>query len=182
VIYVREVRGGSLPVATKNGRNYRLDELTKTKLREVDVTVIGIAMTFLDVHVNRAPITGRISFHHHFHGWFGSLRKPEMVFANERTTTVIETGPIQVAIVQIASRLVRQIVSFVHEGQDVNLGQRIGAIRFGSQVDLVLPLIPEIKIVVQAGARVHAGESMIALVEPDITEPLTAGRLKQEHH
>ena len=70
-------------------------------------------MSFLDVHVNRAPIAGRVRLRKHFPGRFGSLGKPEMVFENERATTVIERGGMEIAMVQIASRLVRQIAAFV---------------------------------------------------------------------
>ena len=165
VIYVRQARGGMLPVATKRGREIELEELTRTPLRHRDAVVVGIAMSFMDVHVNRAPIGGRIASQRHFAGSFGSLRLPEMVFANERMTTVIECDELQVAVVQIASRLVRQIVSFVHEGDAVVPGQRIGVIRFGSQVDLVLPLRPDVRVTVQPGIHVRAGQSVIARLE-----------------
>ena len=167
VLYVREARGGILPTASKHGREYPLEELTRTPLRHRDATVVGIAMSFLDVHVNRAPIGGRIALQRHFAGTFASLKKPEVVFQNERTTTVIERDGLQVAVVQIASRLVRQIVSLVKEGQDVVLGERIGVIRFGSQVDLVLPARPELRVVAHPGIRLRAGESVVALVTKD---------------
>ena len=86
-----------------------------------------------------------------------------MVFENERATTIIEQDELQVAVVQIASRLVRQIASFVREGQEVAVGQRIGVIRLGSQVDLVIPAREGLKVVVYPGARVRAGESIIAM-------------------
>lgn len=165
VVYVRESRNGTLPVATKQGQPYRLEELTKTPFDSRDAVVIGIAMNFLDVHVNRAPIAGRVSAQHHFPGLFGSLRRPEMIFWNERATTVIDGAGLQVAVVQIASRLVRQIVAFIRKGQEVSLGQRIGAIRFGSQVDLVLPARGDLQLAVKPGDRVVAGESIIATIE-----------------
>lgn len=162
VVYVRRATAGELPVSTKLGRNYRLDELTRTSLRSQDAVVIGISMSFLDVHVNRAPLAGRVTLLRHFPGRFGSLRQPEMVFENERATTVLERGDLQVAVVQIASRLVRGIVSFVEEGQAVTAGQRIGVIRFGSQVDLVLPDIEDLEVTVKPGDHVLAGSSVVA--------------------
>jgi phosphatidylserine decarboxylase len=162
VIYVLPSEQGMLPVSTKKGRKYSLVELTKTPLREKDAVVIGISMSFLDVHVNRAPIRGRVTLQRHFPGQFGSLRQAEMVFENERATTVIEGAKVQLAVVQIASRLVRQIVPFIREGQEVTLGQRIGLIRFGSQVDLVLPARKDLCIEVKPGQRLRAGESVIA--------------------
>lgn len=162
VIYVREARNGILPVSTKQGRNYTLHELTKTPLHMDDAVVIGIWMTLLDVHVNRAPIAGRIVLQRHFPGSFYSKKEPGMEFENERATTIIEREGLQVAMAQIASRLVRQIASFVREGQEVALGQRMGMIRFGSQVDLVLPAREDVKVIVQPGTRVRAGETIIA--------------------
>lgn len=175
VLYVRESRGGLLPVASKRGRPYTLRELTKTPLQQEDAVVIGIAMSFLDVHVNRAPVAGRVVLLKHVPGRFGSLRRPEMAFENERATTVIH-GALQgaefdVAVVQIASRLVRQIASFVHQGDEVRLGQRIGVIRFGSQVDLVLPKRPGLEVTVHPGERVVAGRSVLAVLRPMPEEP-----------
>ena len=170
IVYVRRSEGGKLPSSTKKGRDYDLVELTKTPLRTDDAVVIGIAMSFLDVHVNRAPISGRVRLRQHFPGRFGSLGRPEMVYENERATTVIERGDIEIAMVQIASRLVRQIASYVKVGEDVALGQRVGVIRLGSQVDVVLPARPDVLINVQPGQRVRAGESVLAVVGTD-TEP-----------
>jgi phosphatidylserine decarboxylase len=161
VVYVREARGGVLPVAAKRGQNFTLEELTKTRLRSDDAVIVGIGMSFLDVHVNRAPIGGRVTLRRHFPGLFGSLRLPEMVFRNERATTVIEHGAVQVAVVQIASRLVRQIAGYVGEGEEVAAGQRIGVIRLGSQVDVVLPAECA-DVTVGPGDRVRAGETIIA--------------------
>ena len=176
VIYVREASRGLLPVSSKLGRNYTLQELTKTSLQSDDALVIGIGMSFLDVHVNRAPIHGRVSFQRHFAGKFGSLRSAEMVFENERVTTVIEQDFLQLAVVQIASRLVRQIVSFVSENQEVQAGQRIGVIRFGSQVDIVLPARDDVRVLVMPGQRVRAGESVLAVFQPRVkTAPASAG-------
>jgi phosphatidylserine decarboxylase len=179
IIYVRKTRGGALPVTCKRGKNRMLLELTKTRLQTEDGIVVGIAMNFLDVHVNRAPISGRVSFQRHFPGQFGSLRLPEMIFENERMTTLIENSELQIAVVQIASRLVRQIASFVQVGASVTQGQRIGVIRLGSQVDLVLPRREGLEVLVTPGARVRAGESLIAVLEKQSNEP--AGKVLRSH-
>lgn len=164
VIYVRPVEPGQIPVANKHGRTYPLQELSQTALGDGGAVAIGISMNLSDVHVNRSPIGGRITLLKHVPGTFGSLRKPEMVFSNERTTTIIDAGDLQIAIVQIASRLVRRIVSFVSEGDTMRPGQRIGAIRLGSQVDLLIPAAKEISLSVQEGDRVVAGRTVMAVV------------------
>jgi phosphatidylserine decarboxylase len=173
VLYVRQSRDGSLPVSTKAGRSYTLLELTKTPLQMNEAVVIGVGMNFLDVHVNRAPIAGVIAARQHFRGLFGSLREPEMVFRNERMTTIIQRGDLQVAVVQIASRLVRQICSFVRDAEEVALGQRIGMIRFGSQVDLVMPLRRDLEVMVKPGDKLTAGQSIVAVLRAPIDEPRT---------
>ncbi|MFY9652163.1 phosphatidylserine decarboxylase [Trebonia sp.] len=171
VIYVRPVPPGEVPVASKRGRAASLRELRGTSLCDTGATAIGISMNLLDVHVNRAPVAGRVQLSERVHGTFGSLRNPEMVGSNERVTTVIEAGDLQVAIVQIASRLVRRIVSFVSEGDELRLGQRIGAIRFGSQVDLLVPAGTRITLAVQTGDRLVAGRTIVGVVagEPTAT-------------
>jgi phosphatidylserine decarboxylase len=166
VIYVRGVRGGVLPVSSKQGRHHQLRELTRTPLHTADAIVVGIGMSLLDVHVNRAAIGGCVSLQRRFPGGFASLRLPEAVFTNERMTTLIERGDLQVAIIQIASRLVRRITSYVRENQGIAAGQRIGMIRFGSQVDLVLPARKDLEVVVRCGDRVTAGESIVAVLRP----------------
>ena len=123
---------------------------------------VAIFLSPLDVHVNRAPIAGHVRLRRHFPGRFGSLGKPGMVFENERATTVIERPDIEIAVVQIASRLVRQIAAYVDVGETVAAGDRIGVIRLGSQVDVVLPVRPGLEIAVQPGQRVRAGESILA--------------------
>lgn len=166
ILYVRESRSGYLPVSTKLGRDYSLDELTRTSFASGDAVVIGIALSFLDVHVNRAPIAGRVTLLRRFPGGFRSLKRPEAVFENERVTFLIERDGLQVGVVLIASRLVRRIVSFVSEGREVALGERIGVIRFGSQVDVVLPLREDLRVAAEPGDRVTAAESVIAALEP----------------
>jgi phosphatidylserine decarboxylase len=165
VIYVRRSQAGTLPMANKHGRDYPVEALTRTPLEGGEAVVIGIAMSFLDVHVNRAPIGGEVTLRRHYEGEFRSLKRPEAAFENERATTVIARDGLELAVVQIASRLVRQIVSWVEVGDQVRLGQPIGMIRFGSQVDLVLPARMEVQIKVTPGHRVRAGESVLAVLD-----------------
>jgi phosphatidylserine decarboxylase len=164
VVYVREIQAGQLPEATKKGRSYQLRELSGTALGGGRVVAIGISMNLVNVHVNRAPLAGRVTLVRHIPGTFGSLRNPEMILSNERNTILIETTGLQVAIVQIASRLVRRIVTFTAEGDTVRAGQRIGAIRFGSQVDLLIPAIADIRVAVREGDHVVAGQTIVAVI------------------
>jgi len=162
VIYVKRSEQAQLPVATKHGRHCQISELLKTPFYSAEACVIGISMSLLDVHVNRAPIAGTVIFRQHFPGKFGSLRLAERILDNERATTIIQGGALQVAVVQIASRLVRQIVSYVKVTDQLALGERMGAIRLGSQVDVVLPIADGMRIQVRVGDLVRAGETVLA--------------------
>ena len=77
-------------------------------------------MSFLDVHVNRAPIAGRVRLRQHFPAAFSARSASQRWwYGNERATTVIERGDMEIAMVQIASRLVRQIASYVRVGENI---------------------------------------------------------------
>ena len=165
VVYVREARGGMLPVSSKLGRDYPLQELTKTPLATDDNIVVGIALSFLDVHVNRAPIGGRAVVKRHFPDGSARFGGPRWCSRTSAPRLVLERGELQIAVVMIASRLVRRIVTFVQEGEELAAGQRIGMIRFGSQVDVVLPLRDGLAVLVKPGDRVVAGETAIASLE-----------------
>lgn len=164
IIYIKKIEAGEVPLADKKGSRIHLSELTGTPLLSQGSFLIGICMNFLDVHINRAPIAGNVTKVVHIPGQFMSLRHPEGVIKNERQTVVFEEEKISVGIVQIASRLVRRIVSFVHVDEKVELGQRIGAIRFGSQVDVILPQSPSVIIKVKVGDVVRAGVTPLGYV------------------
>jgi phosphatidylserine decarboxylase len=165
VLYVRSIEGGCAPLVTKNGRDYCLNELTGTVVGGSAAYVIGIEMNFLDVHVNRCPISGEVKLLKHIGGNFISLRRDEAPFVNERLTTVIGNESLTIAIVQIGSRLVRRVESFLSVGEQVELGQRLGIIKLGSLVAVVVPQRGDVKIEVKPGDHVRAGTSVLARCE-----------------
>jgi phosphatidylserine decarboxylase len=165
VIYVKRIEKGRIPFSEKGGREFSLKDLVHYGVPSGGGYLIGILMTYLDVHVNRSPIGGKITLLKHIKGLFISLKQKEAVIRNERVFSVIDNGRFKVGIVQIASRLVRKIIPYVQEGQEVQKGQRIGMIRFGSQVDLILPDFPSLCIEVSPGEQVKAGTSIVAVVD-----------------
>ena len=162
IIYVRAIENGSSIVSTKGKRQFELTEILGTELLCEAQFLVGIDMNILNVHVNRSPIGGDVILQKRVEGKFLSLRRPESETTNERLTTFIDNGQFRVAVIQIASRLVRRIVSYVKEGDRVGIGQRIGIIRFGSQVDLVIPRLANLAVMVKPGDQVKAGLSIIA--------------------
>jgi phosphatidylserine decarboxylase len=170
VVYIWKIAEDSAPVVSKGGRNYQLKELTGTKLTTDAVRVVGVGMSFLDVHVNRCPISGRVTLTKHIAGRFMSLGKDEAPFVNERLTTVIENDVLTVAVVQIASRLVRCVQSYLKVGGAVSAGQRLGMIRLGSLVAIVFPDRDDVQVEVTPGDHVRAGISVLARFGVGVTK------------
>ena len=91
-----------------------------------------------------------------------SLRKEESPFVNARLTTIIENVSLSVAVVQVASRLVRRVESYLSVGGRVSAGQRLGMIRLGSLVAVIMPQRKDVRIEAKPGERVTAGVSVLA--------------------
>jgi len=122
---------------------------------------ISTFLSVLDVHINRAPVAGRIVRSVYVPGAFLNAASDKASEENERRSIVIQTPTgIEIAIVQIAGLIARRIVTFAHEGDTVGVGQRIGLIRFGSRVDVYLP--PGRAPIVAVGQRMIGGETVLA--------------------
>ena len=101
---------------------------------------VSIFLSVLDVHINRAPIAGKIIRSLYIPGQFMNAALDKASEENERRALVIESpAGVQIGVVQIAGLIARRIVTFAHEGDTVGAGQRFGLIRFGSRVDVYLP-------------------------------------------
>lgn len=164
VLYVKKIKPGDIPVSAKKGLPMKLSEFAETDILSRGIYLIGIAMSVMNVHVNRTPIAGKIHSIKRTPGKFISLKKEEALAENERVTTIIDNGRFKIGVIQIASRLVRRIVIYVREGEQVSFGQRIGKIKFGSQVDVVIPHMDFLKMNVKPGDDVTAGTSILAMV------------------
>lgn len=160
--YIRSIDESSYPVSSKGNECVKLAQPFLDILPDQKGYLIGIGMSFLDVHVTRAPIPGKISFCEHVKGSFMSLKKPEAVDKNERVNQVVKNTQYGVGIIHIASRLVRRIVTYVGQGDDVSLGQKIALITFGSQVDIIVPKLKGLHLAIRDGQQVFAGETIIA--------------------
>lgn len=160
VIYINRMEVDEIPISIKGRSFSKLEELVKTDLLKKPCWLVGINMTPFDVHKNCAPIDGKIILNQYFKGKFLSLKDKNALLENERNTYVIQGNNIKVGIVQIASKLVRRIDSYVKEGDIVKCGDWLGMIRFGSQVDIILPTECDIKV--KVGQQVYAGKTIIA--------------------
>ena len=123
---------------------------------------LSIFLNVFDVHVNRAPVAGTVKAVEYRKGDFMNAMKPESVINNEQTLVVIDAGGYEVSYKQIAGLLARRIVCTVKPGDRIERGQRVGMIKFGSRVDVLLPAdaVPQVK----PGVRVKGGSSILAVL------------------
>lgn len=130
---------------------------------------ISIFLSLFDMHINRAPVAGRITRSVYVPGAFLRASNDKASDDNERRALVIETpAGDEIAVLQIAGMISRRIVTFAGEGDTVGVGQRFGLIRFGSRVDIYLP---EGKSpLASVGQRMIAGETVIADLRSDEAE------------
>jgi phosphatidylserine decarboxylase len=137
-------------------------------LADGDYTRVSIFMSVFDVHINRAPITGRIARIAYVPGKFINADLDKASEDNERQHFLVEGADgLRIGFTQIAGLVARRILSFVREGDVVEAGQRIGLIRFGSRVDVYLPAGTSPKVLL--GQRAIAGETVIAEVGVEAT-------------
>jgi phosphatidylserine decarboxylase len=124
------------------------------------MTRISVFMNVFDCHVNRAPIAGRVVKMAYTPGLFLNAELDKASDDNERNALAIETSRGIVGVVQIAGLVARRIVPFIKQGDQLGTGERFGLIRFGSRVDVYLPL--GVKPLVSEGQTMFAGETVLA--------------------
>ena len=147
---------------------------------------ISIFLSVFDVHVNRSPISGLLTDVHYQKGQYLNAMNPASADRNEQNVvTVRGVGGVEVTFKQIAGLLARRIVFNCKQGDSVERGQRVGLIKFGSRVDVLLP--PEARILVKVGERVKGASSVLAalpeavivLAEPAVETIETVGILPE---
>ena len=161
-----------LVVAPGDGRIAAIERVrppAELALGDVPRLRISIFLSVFDVHINRAPVAGRIARSVYVPGSFLNAALDKASEDNERRVIVIATASgAEIAVVQIAGLIARRIVTFVNEGDSVGIGERFGLIRFGSRVDLYLP--PQHGALVAVGQRAVGGETVLADLKSDEPE------------
>lgn len=148
-------------IAPADGKVVVIEETTEIEFLKDKRIQVSIFMSPINVHVNRFPVGGKVTFSKYHPGLYLVAWHPKSSTENERTTVVIETpSKVSVLMRQIAGALARRIVCYAKEGDNASQGAEMGFIKFGSRVDLFLPL--GTKINVNLEQKVRGGETVIA--------------------
>jgi phosphatidylserine decarboxylase len=153
-------QGEGLIIAPADGKVVVIEEVEEPEYFKDKRKQVSIFMSPVNVHVNRAPVTGKVLYYKYFKGKYLVAWHPKSSTENERTTVVMEENGKQVLFRQIAGALARRIVCYVKPGVELNRGDEYGFIKFGSRIDLYLPLDTE--ILVDLNQKTVGGETIIA--------------------
>ena len=148
-------------IAPADGKVVVIEETEEGEFLKDKRVQVSIFMSPFNVHVNRYPVSGQVTYCRYHPGLYLVAWHPKSSTENERTTVVIETGSKKPVLMrQIAGALARRIVCYPSQGWMVKQGEEMGFIKFGSRVDLFLPI--GTKINVEMNQKVRGGETVIA--------------------
>jgi phosphatidylserine decarboxylase len=154
---VREIpQDPSLVVSPGDGLVQEAEWIETSAGSRIRVTIF---LSVFDVHVNRVPIGGTVTVVDYREGEFTNAMNSESAIVNEQTLITIDAGAYSVSFKQIAGLLARRIVCNLKPGDRVLCGQRMGMIKFGSRVDVLMPAEAELRV--KVGDRVKGGSSVI---------------------
>ncbi len=148
-------------LAPADGKVVVVEETTESEYLKDRRIQVSIFMSPVNVHVNRMPVSGVISFFRYHAGKYLVAWHPKSSTENERTTVVAKmSNGTEVLFRQIAGALARRIKYYIKEGQSLEQGDEFGFIKFGSRVDVILPLTAKVKV--KIGDKTSGGKTVIA--------------------
>ncbi len=153
-------RGPSLVVSPADGKLIMITEVNEPSFIQGRAIRMSIFMNVFDVHVNRYPVNGVVRYIHYNKGKFFNAAAEKSSLENEQMSVGIDTGKHRVLVRQIAGLIARRIVTYSKLGEVVKQGDRMGIIRFGSRVDVFLPVGSRIRAKLGDGTK--AGVTILA--------------------
>lgn len=154
---------GDWVLCPADGKVVAIEEVTESEYYKDQRIQVSVFMSPLNVHVNRYAISGSVKYFRYHEGLYLIASHPKSSTENERTTVVVEDGNKSVLLRQIAGYVARRIITYAREGDKAAQGGEFGFIKFGSRVDILLPLTA--KVNVKLGEVVKGGITKIAFFE-----------------
>jgi phosphatidylserine decarboxylase len=153
-------RGERVVVSPADGKVVLITEVDEPSFVHGRAARISIFMNVFNVHVNRYPVSGTVRYVHRASGKFLNAAVEQASLENEQSSVGIESGSYRILVRQIAGLIARRIITYSREGEQVEQGDRMGIIRFGSRVDVYVP--PGSHLRVAVGALTTAGTTVLA--------------------
>ncbi len=147
-------------VAAADGVVADIVEIEESEVLKRETRRVGIFLSVFDVHTNRAPIAGRVTYRQHKEGLCLDARSPDCSGKNESMTWAFENPSATLVVKQLTGAIARRIVGWSKVGDELKKGERFGMIRFGSRTEVYLPL--DATVLVRVGDRVVGGATVIA--------------------
>ena len=154
-------RGERLVVAPADGKVIQIADVDEPAFLNGRAKRVSIFMNVFNVHVNRYPVSGTVEYVHYNKGKFLNAAADKASLENEQSSVGLQTNAgHRVLVRQIAGLIARRIVTYSKKGERVDQGARMGIIRFGSRVDVFLPVDSPVRV--QVGQLTTAGVSILA--------------------
>jgi phosphatidylserine decarboxylase len=153
-------RGEQVVIAPADGKVVMITEVDEPTFVQGRATRISIFMNVFNVHVNRYPVSGEVTYVQRTPGKFLNAVGESASLENEQTSVGIQAGPHRILVRQIAGLIARRIITYSTRGDTAQQGQRMGLIRFGSRVDVFVPVSSTVKVAV--GEISFAGVTVLA--------------------
>jgi phosphatidylserine decarboxylase len=153
-------RGDQIVISPADGKVVLVTEVDEPTFMKARAQRVSIFMNIFNVHVNRYPVTGSVQYVQANPGKFLNAVAPEASLENEQTSVGIEAGSNRILVRQIAGLIARRIVTYSKIGDQARQGERMGLIRFGSRVDVFLPLDATLRV--KPGDVAYAGVTVVA--------------------
>ncbi len=147
-------------LAAADGVVADIEEIEESEVLFTRMRRVGVFLSVFDVHTNRAPTDGQITYRKHRKGLCLDARNPECSKKNEAMTWAFVNPWGTIVVRQLTGAIARRIVAWADIGDQLKRGERFGMIRFGSRTEVYLPL--NVKVLVQLGDHVKAGETVLA--------------------
>ncbi|HQO09424.1 MAG TPA: phosphatidylserine decarboxylase family protein [Clostridiales bacterium] len=154
-----ETQNDKAIIAPADGKVIKVENFLDEEYRMEESQIVSIFMSVFDVHVNRYPVKGKVEYVNYKKGKFMAAWNDKASEYNEQTVIGIRSGNNLVTVKQIAGLIAKRIVCYADVGDDVQQGQKLGLIKFGSRVDVILPINCDLKV--KIGDRVKAGETVL---------------------
>lgn len=153
---------GTLILSPADGKVTGIEEIFEDQFLNSAAMKVTIFLSVFDVHVNRSPFEGKITYQQYICGRFKPAYNKSAPFQNERHTIGLEADGVKILVTQIAGILARRIISWVALGDQLEQGQRYGMIKFGSCTEIIVPV--DVAILVKMGERVKGGKTIIGKI------------------